>query len=121
MMIWKEKLDQFVYWRMEQFTKESGWQALKLRMAEECKFGLMVLDTTAFGATEWPTDMAVWCMLKETFMKENGPMTKQMAMECILTIMGAGTKATGSRTNNMATELSSGLMELSTRVNTSME
>jgi hypothetical protein len=117
----KERLGPFVSLRTGQFTKESGSLKRTRKIEEESRFGLMEADTMASGEMEWLTDREDWFMLKVTFMRENGLMTRPMVMVCTPTSMGQDTKDNGTRTSNMASGLNSGLMVLSTKGSTSRE
>lgn len=50
----KGKSDQFASWRMELSTKENGLSKKTIKIEEEFKYGLMEVDMTDSGETEWP-------------------------------------------------------------------
>lgn len=59
--------------------------------------------------------------LMETSMKDNGKMTKLLGKASTFTTVGLCMKGTGLKTNNMALEGNSGLMEHFTKVTMLME
>ena len=64
-----------------------------------------------------PPEKASSCMQKETSTMENGPTTRQMAMEFTQTIKAHAMKATGRMTNNMVKEWKTGLKVLGSKEN----
>lgn len=85
-------------------------------MVEEYKSGQMDQDTMASGEMVWPMDMDVLYMLKEMFMRVNGPRIKQMASEFTLIITEADMKDNGSKINNTDMVLNNGQMVQNTKV-----
>jgi len=92
-------------------------------MVEEYKSGQMDQDTMASGEMVWPMDMDVLYMLKEMFMRVNGPRIKQMASEgrgidseFTLIITEVDMKDNGSKINNTDMVLNNGQMVQNTKV-----
>jgi hypothetical protein len=80
------------------------------KIEEESRYGLMEADTTDSGEMAWLMGREDLFMLKETSTKESGQMIKQTDSAFILTSMVVDTKDNGTKINNTAMVLSSGLM-----------
>lgn len=119
MMAKREKSDPSAYSKMELSTKVSGSLTRIRRMAAEFKFGQMDPGMTASGETAWLTDTADSSTPRAMCTRESGAMIKPMDTEFILISMAADTRVNGSKISNMASVSNSGLMELSTKDNTS--
>jgi len=118
------KSSQSAFWKMVPFTRVSGslCQTVRAKKMEEVfRYGLMALDTTASGATAWPTGSVVSCTPRATSTKENGLKIKQMAMVFTLISTAVDTRASGLLINNMDLASSNGQMEPNMTASTNKE
>jgi hypothetical protein len=67
--------------------RESGVRRQVSVMAKELWCGMMVLFMKANGKLTWRMEWDELFMQTEAFMKGNGPMIKQMELECLLILM----------------------------------
>ena len=81
-----------------------------LEMEEVYRFGQTARDMMDSGKKEWLTVEEDWFMLMEMSILESGRMTRLTVMEFNKITTEVATKATGSTTNNMVTELKPGQM-----------
>lgn len=115
----KERSNQFVFLRMELFTRATGLSMRIKKTDVEYKFGQMGPGMMGSGGTEWPTVMADSFMPKAMFMRASGPRIKPMDMEFTLISTEVDMKVNGFKISNMDSVLSNGQMVPSTKVNMS--
>jgi len=113
MMDSKERSKESAFWKTELYTKVIGSSTLTKKTAEAFKFGQMDQGTMVSGKTAWLMVTEDSYMLKETFTRVNGSMTRPMVMVFTLILMEVDMKGSGSKISNMDWDLNSGLMVLS--------